>query len=76
LDTEPDFDYVIIRDGSGNEIQRIDGAFYSGLWSAEVPGRIIRVQLTSDYSDTAWGFCVDQVLTVFEHHVFLPLVLR
>ena len=59
LDTEPDLDYVIIRDGSGNEIQRVDGAFYSGLWSAEVPGRIVRVQLTSDYSFAAWGFCVD-----------------
>jgi len=43
LETEAAFDCVIIRDNEGNEIQRIDGIYSSGLWSAEVPSRIVRV---------------------------------
>ena len=76
LETEAGYDYVIIQDSDGHEIQKIDGANPSGLWSDPVPGRFVRVRLTSDGSISAWGFCVDQVRAVAQHSVWLPLVLR
>ena len=64
LEAEAFYDYVLIKDGSGNEIQRIDGSHLSGLWSNEVPGRVVQVQLVTDFSVGYWGFCVDEIETV------------
>jgi len=63
LETEADFDYVIIKDNDDNEIQQIDGLYPSGLWSDEVPGRVVKVQLVTDESVREWGFCLDQITT-------------
>ena len=88
LETEERYDYVIIRDAAGNAIQLLDGLYDVGLWSDEVPGRTVLVQLTSDYSVSEWGFCVDEIVasgtgatpTVTTipgaHRVVLPAVLR
>jgi len=63
LETETDYDFVIIRDGAGTEIQRIDDVHPEGLWSADVPGRVVQVQLQTDSSIQQWGFCVDEIRT-------------
>lgn len=63
LETEADFDYVIIKDGSDSVVQMIDGIFPAGLWSYSVPGRVVKVQLITDESWIEWAFCVDQITT-------------
>jgi hypothetical protein len=67
-------DYVILKDEGGVEYQRITGYYTSGLWSDPVPGRVVEVQLVTNASGTAWGFCLDQVETV--HLVYLPFMSR
>lgn len=63
IETESGYDYVYVRDANGNQINRFDGN-RSDTWSATVPGRTVKVQLTSDGSVTAWGFCVDSIESV------------
>lgn len=63
IELETNYDFIIIRDANGNEIQRLTGSYTSGIWSNPVPGRTVQVQLTTDYSITAWGFCLDQIET-------------
>jgi len=64
LETESGYDYVYVRDANNNQINRFTGNYPSGVWSDPVPGRTVKVQLTSDGSVTAWGFCVDRIETV------------
>ena len=64
LETERGYDYVYVRDGNGTQVNRFDGTYSSGAWSNAVTGRTVKVQLTSDSSVTAWGFCVDRIETV------------
>ena len=64
LETERGWDYVYVRDGNNNQVNRFDGNYSSGVWSSAVPGRTVRVQLTTDGSVTRWGFCVDRIETV------------
>jgi len=63
LEVEIGYDYVLIKDGGGNLLERLDGYHSAGFWSAEVPGRVVQVQLVSDHSVTRWGFCIDQIAT-------------
>jgi hypothetical protein len=63
FEVEIGYDYVLIKDGGGNLVERLDGYHSTGFWSAEVPGRVVQVQLVSDHSVTQWGFCVDQIAT-------------
>ncbi len=63
VSVEANRDYVIVKDSTGQEYQRITGHFPDGLWSAPVPGREFQVQLVSSASVTRWGFCLDQVQT-------------
>jgi thermitase len=64
LETEPGWDEVVIKDEAGNVIQRLTGSYPSGVWSEPVPGRTVQVQLVTDSSITAWGFCLDRIETV------------
>ena len=64
IDTERGYDFIYVKDESNRQINRFDGTYASGVWSDPIPGRIVKVQLTSDGSVTAWGFCVDLVQTV------------
>jgi hypothetical protein len=73
VDVEPG-DYIVLKDSTGEECQRITGSYPSGLWSKPVPGRVVQIQLVTDPSGTGWGFCLDQVETV--RLVYLPLVLK
>jgi type VII secretion-associated serine protease mycosin len=64
LETEIGYDFVNVRDGYGKMIERFSGSYAGSFWSGEVPGRAVQIQLVSDYSISAWGFCVDQIETV------------
>ncbi len=64
LETEGGYDYVYVRDGSNNQINRLTGSYPSGLWSSPVPGRTVKIQLVTDGSITAWGFCVDRIESI------------
>jgi CSLREA domain-containing protein len=64
LETESGYDYVYVQDANNNQINSLTGKYSSGVWSDPVPGRTVKVQLTSDGSVAAWGFCVDRIETV------------
>jgi hypothetical protein len=73
LEVEDTFDEVTIKDGSGNVIQTLTGAYPQGLWSSKVNGNVAQVQLTSDSSVEEWGFLVDEVRTSLFLN-YLPIV--
>jgi len=74
VEVEEGYDCIILKDGSGQECQRITGDHSSGMWSDPVPGRVVEVHLVADATDARWGFCLDQVETV--HLVYLPVVAK
>lgn len=78
VDVEMGWDYVILMDGTKQEIQRITGSYPSGLWSNSIPGTTVLVVLQTDSSVTGWGFCLDQVETdlTVSYYVYLPLVIK
>jgi bacillolysin len=59
LETEAGYDFVYIKDKSGNVIAKYDGT-KSSFW-AQVDGDTINVNLVSDSSVTAYGYTIDQV---------------
>jgi outer membrane protein assembly factor BamB len=63
LETEAGADYVYVLDGNNRRVNTFDGV-RSDVWSNAVSGRMVRVQLVTDGSSTAWGFCVDRIETV------------
>jgi len=63
IETEIGFDFLAVEDGQGQLVQTLDGG-YEDWWSDPVPGRVIRLRLTSDYSVSMWGFCADKIETV------------
>lgn len=62
IEVENNYDYIIIRDGNGVERQRFTGT-RNDAWTVDVPGRVVKVQLVTDYSVTRWGFCVNRIET-------------
>ena len=64
LETEAGYDKVYVMDNYGSVVQTISGSYPTGLWSDPVPGRVVKVRLTSDGSVTGWGFCVDTITSV------------
>jgi len=65
-------DYIILKDSTGKEHQRITDSYPSGLWSQLVPGSVVQVELVTNDSGTGWGFCLDQLEAIC--FVYLPLV--
>jgi hypothetical protein len=63
VELERNYDYIILKDGTGYEYQRITGTYSEGLWSNAVPGRTVMVHLKTDHSITKWGFCLNRVET-------------
>jgi hypothetical protein len=76
LEVEEDYDFVYLKDYTGQVYQSISGTYSSGLWSDPIPGSLVEVQLASDSSATAWGFCVDMIETVQTYLLHLPLVIK
>lgn len=62
LDTEKDFDFVIVSDGNGNELIRYTGLFRRGATSPCIPTSTGSVRLVTDASVVAQGFIVDAVV--------------
>jgi bacillolysin len=62
LDTEKDFDYVIVYDGEGNELARYTGLHRRGATSPCISTPTGSVRLTTDGSVVAQGFIVDAVV--------------
>lgn len=59
FNTETNYDFVYIYDGSNNQIARYDGN-KGAFWSAEVPGDVVKVKLVTDYSVTRYGFDISK----------------
>ncbi len=61
ISVEKNFDFVYVKDASGNIIQAFTGT-YNNIWSVSVPGDTIKINLVSDFSITGYGFVIDMVL--------------
>ena len=59
IGTEPGFDWVWVLDGQDNMVESYT-ADYTDLWSPWITGSIARIELTSDYGNTGWGFACDK----------------
>ncbi|MCD8211836.1 MAG: hypothetical protein LUC17_02295, partial [Oscillospiraceae bacterium] len=58
--TESGYDYIYVYDGDGNQIGKYDGTTLAGA-TVYVPTATFSVRLTSDFSNTEWGFAVTEV---------------
>lgn len=65
LETEPDFDYVIIYDKYDNEIIRYDG-INNDTWTPWINGDTIKVRLISDKCITSYGFIIDNQEVIYD----------
>ncbi len=61
LDLEDGVDRIVVKDALDQEYQWITQSYPSGVWTAPVPGAVIKVQWVTDSSVTRWGFNVDQI---------------
>ena len=59
-ETENNYDYIYILDGNGNQVGKYCGTALAGK-TITVPGNIIKIRLTSDYSNTKYGFRVTSI---------------
>ncbi len=59
FETEEDFDYVYILDGSNTVVASYTGTKIP-FWSDEVDGNTIKIRLVTDFSNTAYGFDIDK----------------
>lgn len=59
LETEAAFDWVWLLDADENMVESYT-ADYTDLWTPWVTGRYAKIELTSDYGNTAWGFKCDK----------------
>ena len=64
-DLETNYDYLSIKDGSGVEVQRVDGKG-SDTVTEYVDGDTITVSFTSDTSVQQWGYLIDEVEYILE----------
>lgn len=77
VEVESNYDYIYVRDGSGNVVQTLTGTYNTGLWSNMVPGSVVQVRLTSDYIINYWGFLVDEIRsTALTYQTYLPMIRR
>ncbi|MBI2373779.1 MAG: beta-propeller domain-containing protein [Deltaproteobacteria bacterium] len=57
---ERDYDFVIIQDEWGNEVERITGN-HRAYVSRTIPGRRAKIVVTTDESVRSWGYRLDQL---------------
>ena len=57
---EDGFDYLLVYDGSGNEVGNYTGTELAGK-TVFVPGNTVRIQMNSDNGGNEWGFKVSSV---------------
>lgn len=63
-DLEENYDFVVIKDASGGEIEKISGAG-SDYESEYVEGDTLEVSLTSDASISKWGFQISEIQVIY-----------
>ena len=75
VEVEENYDFVYVRDGSGNVIQTLTGSYPSGGWTNAVPGQVVQVRLQTDGSVVDWGFQVDEISTTeLFNKFYLPYI--
>ncbi|MCL5960378.1 MAG: M4 family metallopeptidase [Chloroflexi bacterium] len=78
LSVESGWDYVYVENESGAVLQTLSGK-YSNFTSVAVPGRTVKIRLTSDASYKYWGFTVDRVISAARasttYSIYLPVVM-
>ena len=60
ISVESGYDYVKVLDSSNNTVATYTGSKYD-IWTPPVQGNTVRIQLTSDYSITDYGFYIDEI---------------
>lgn len=63
-DMEENYDFIIIKDASGSEVEKISGAGQDYA-SEYVEGDTIEISLSSDASINKWGFEVSEIQVVY-----------
>ena len=63
-DMEENYDFVVIKDAAGNEVEKISGAGVD-YESEYVEGDTVEVSLTSDASINKWGFQVSEIQVIY-----------
>ena len=58
IDVETHFDYLYIYDRDWNLVTTYTG-YYEDVWTPPVPGDLVRIVLSTDFSITYWGFIAD-----------------
>ena len=61
LELEDGIDRIVVKDALDQEYQWITQSHSSGVWTAPVPGAVIKIQWVTDSSVPRWGFNVDQL---------------
>ncbi len=59
IDMEYGTDHIYVKDNAGNVIADYHGTFYD-IWSPWVTGNVVKIQLVSNSSVTAYGFLIDR----------------
>lgn len=70
--TESGYDYIYIYDKNSNEIGKYSGYQLSSA-TVEVPGDSFSIKLTSDYSNTGYGFSFERITAVNSFSDIAPL---
>ncbi len=60
ISMERNYDYLVIQDQHGNELERVTGA-HRNYVSRTIQGKKAKIILETDYSVSSWGFTLDEV---------------
>ncbi|MHA1253871.1 MAG: CUB domain-containing protein, partial [Candidatus Helarchaeota archaeon] len=75
IQTEPDFDFLIIYDENDTEIFRFNGSYKWDFTSIPltivVPGDTVKIQLKSDFMITYWGYRLFECIAVYPTQTFV-----
>ena len=63
--TETNYDFIYIYDGAGNQIGMYDGSSLANK-TITVTGNTVKIKLTSDGSETRYGFKITDIQAVYE----------
>lgn len=59
--TADPYDGLLVRDETGQIVQRLTGDFPAGVWTVPVPGRTVGLELVASALGQGWGFCLERV---------------
>ncbi|MBY0515534.1 MAG: S8 family serine peptidase [Bacteriovoracaceae bacterium] len=64
LDVESNYDFLTVKDAAGNVIEKLTGKL-NDYQTDYVQGETINLEFTSDSSQSAWGYLVEEVQVVY-----------